>query len=150
MFNPKSGIIAKVTSSFLMGQFFEQDIDISKSLWIAWRLDVACVCVFWVVWIANPLLVRIQSWFKSNPFEKISILQRSDKQTSCFIVSIGCLLLSVFETCLTKLKLVDFVIKPIQSVVSTIQLIAFWKSLTKFVKFGKSVLIVSKLIWLLR
>ena len=34
-----------------------------------WRLVedlvVACVCWFWVVWICNPLWVRIQIWFKS-------------------------------------------------------------------------------------
>jgi len=46
----------------------------------------------------NPLLVRIQSWFKSNPFEKKSVFQRSGKTTSCFIVSIDCFTLSIFKT----------------------------------------------------
>jgi len=56
---------------------------------------------------------------------KNSVLQRSGKTTICFIVSIGCLTLSVFETDLPKLKFVDFAVKPIQSVVSTIQPIVF-------------------------
>jgi len=55
----------------------------------------------------------------------MSVLQRNEKTTSCFIVSIGCLTLSVFETGLTKLKWVNFVVKPIQSVISTIQPIVF-------------------------
>jgi len=80
---------------------------------------------------------------------KNSVLQRSAKTTSCFIISIDCLTLSVFETGLTKLKLVDFAIKPIQSVVSTIQPIVFWNLSTESIKFGKSVLIDSKLFWLL-
>ena len=55
----------------------------------------------------------------------------------------------VFEK---DLKLFDFgwlFVKPIQSVVSKNQPIVFWKSLTKFFKFVKFVLIDSKPIWLL-
>ena len=49
----------------------------------------------------------------------------------------------------TGLNLVDFAVKPIRSVISTIQPFDFRKSLTEFVKSVKTVLIDFKLIWLL-
>jgi len=62
-------VVLNLPWSFLL-DLLNKSFDVSKSIWIAWRLVVACVYEFCVVWIVNPLLIRIQSWFKSNPFEK--------------------------------------------------------------------------------
>ena len=90
---------------------------------------VACVCGFWVVWICNPLIELIQGCFVLNPFEKYVFSKRRVKSTSCFIISTGCFTLSGFVKGFEKF---DFDVKPIQLVVSKIQPIVFWKSLTEF------------------
>jgi len=121
--------IVRTTRNLGVHQVWSWSFDVSKSMVFDGRLELLLMWVGFGRMMCNPLFVWILCSLEWKPFWKRLFFEEVEKQPIRFVVSIDCLTLRSFWK---GFEVVWLCYKPIQSVVSWIQLIICWKSITKF------------------